>query len=146
MPLYTVSVRSACESLQICGYLSTFSLFCLGNCHIDALEPLFGVLLILGLEDIGFIVCEDFKSPRERAVPAFPAHNLHALYFAEFYWRVIRIVFLKCIWEVKYMSWLAPRVWEDLWLLETFPKGSESFPFIWLKAFVIWGTIASKGC
>lgn len=86
MPLYTVSVRSACESLQICGYLPAFSLSRLGNCYVDALEPLFCVLLILGLENVGFIVCEDFKSPRERAVPALPGHNLHALYFAEFYW------------------------------------------------------------
>lgn len=105
-PLYAISVRSACKSLQICGYFSTFPLFCLGNCHIDALEPLFCVLLILGLENIGFIVCEDFKSSREGAVPAFPGHNFHTLYFAEFYWGVIRIIFLKCIWEGENMSWL----------------------------------------
>lgn len=108
-PLYAFAVRSAGRSLQIGGYFSTLPLFGLGDGHIDALEPLFCVLLILGLENVGFIVCEDFESPRERAVPAFPGHNFHTLYFAEFYWGIIRIIFLKCIREGENMSWLPER-------------------------------------
>lgn len=113
-PLYTVGVRLACRSLEISGYFPAFPLFCLGNCHIDALEPLFCILLVLGLENIGFIVCEDFESPRERAIPAFLGHNFHTLYFAEFYWGVIRIIFLKCMGRKEYE--LDPRVWKDLYL------------------------------
>lgn len=105
-PRCTFGVRSACGSLEICGHFSTFPLFRLSDGHIEALEPLFCILLVLGLEHVGFIVCEDFESPRERAVPAFPGHNFHTLYFAEFYWGVIRIIFLKCTWEGKVMSWL----------------------------------------
>lgn len=96
-PLYTTGMRLACKSLEIRGYFSTFPLFCLGNCHIDALEPLFCILLILGLENIGFIVRENFESPGERTIPAFLGHNFHTLYFAEFYRGVIRIIFLKCM-------------------------------------------------
>lgn len=40
---------------------------------------------------------------------------------------------------------LAPRTWKALWLLEDFLRGSESFHFLWLKAFAIRGDIASKG-
>lgn len=82
-------------SLEIRGHFSTFPLFCLGQRHVDALQPLFCILLILGFENIGLIVCEDFKSPGERAVPAFLSHSLHTLYFAEFYRGIMRIIFLK---------------------------------------------------
>lgn len=83
------------ESLQICGYFSALPLLCLGQRHVDALQPLLCVFLILGFENIGLIVCEDFKSPRERAVPTLLGHSFHALYFAEFYWGIIGVVLLK---------------------------------------------------
>lgn len=117
-----------CKSLQICGYFSTFPLFGLGNCHIDALEPFFCILLILGLKDIGFIVCEDFESPGERAVPAFLGHSFHTLYFAEFYWAVVRVIFLKGMGRKEYG--LAVTVGKDLWLLENFLRGPEYFHFL----------------
>lgn len=39
---------------------------------------------------------------------------------------------------------LAPRVWKEFWLLENFPRGSESFHFTWLKTLIILGTKSQR--
>lgn len=96
MPTGHTHGRLECKSLQIRGHLSVLPLFCLCNCHTEALQPLFCILLILGLENVGFIVCEDFKSPRERAVSAFLGHSFHTLYLAELYRGIFGIIFHRC--------------------------------------------------
>lgn len=58
------------------GGLAVLPLPGLGHRHVDALQPLLGVLLVLGLQDVGPAVGEDLEGPGQAALMPLPGHHL----------------------------------------------------------------------
>lgn len=70
-----------CEMLQlgvsqVGGGLSVLLLPGLSHSHVDALQPLLGVLLILSFQHVRLAVCKDFKGPWKTPIPAFFSYDL----------------------------------------------------------------------
>ena len=61
---------------QVGGSLSVFSLSGLGHSHVDALQPLLGVFLILSFQHVRLTVCENLKGPRQAPIPPLLGHHL----------------------------------------------------------------------
>lgn len=75
-----VSVCSCAASHQVVsqvgGRLPVLPLFGLSHSHVDALQPLLGVLLILSLQHVRFAVCEDLKGTRQPPIPPLLGYHL----------------------------------------------------------------------
>lgn len=61
---------------QVGGSLSVLPLSGLSHSHIDALQPLLSVFLILSFQDIRLIVGEDLKGPWQTPITALLGYNL----------------------------------------------------------------------
>lgn len=58
------------------GGLAVLPLPGLRHRHVDALQPLLGVLLVLGLQHVGPAVGEDLEGPGQAALMPLPGHHL----------------------------------------------------------------------
>lgn len=61
---------------QVGGGLSVLPLFGLSHSHVDALQPLFSVFLILSLQHVRFTVGEDLEGARQTPVPTLFGYHL----------------------------------------------------------------------
>lgn len=71
------SVCTVCLS-QVGGGLSVLPLSGLSHGHVDALQPLLGMFLILGFQHIRLTVGEDLKGPWQTPIPALSGYDLQA--------------------------------------------------------------------
>ena len=62
--------------LQVGGGLSVLPLAGLGHGHVDALQPLLGVLLVLRLQHVRLAVSEDLEGAWQPPLPPLPGHHL----------------------------------------------------------------------
>lgn len=61
---------------QVGGRLPVLPLPGLSHGHVDALQPLLGVFLILGFQHVRLTVREDLEGPRQAPIPALLGHHL----------------------------------------------------------------------
>lgn len=61
---------------QVGGSLSVLPLSGLSHSHVDALQPLLGVFLILSFQHVCLTVSEDLKGPRQTPISSLLGHNL----------------------------------------------------------------------
>lgn len=61
---------------QVGGSLSVLPLSGLSHGHVDALQPLLGMLLILGLQHVRLTVGEDLEGPGQAAITPLLGHHL----------------------------------------------------------------------
>lgn len=61
---------------QVGGSLSVLPLSGLSDGHVDALQPLLSVFLILSFQHVRLTVSEDLEGPRQAPIPALPGHHL----------------------------------------------------------------------
>lgn len=61
---------------QVGGCLPVLPLSGLSHSHIDALQPLLSMFLILSFQHVRLIVSEDLKGPRQTPIAALLGYNL----------------------------------------------------------------------
>ncbi|KAG7226102.1 hypothetical protein INR49_018713 [Caranx melampygus] len=62
--------------LHVGGGLSVLSLSGLSHGHVDALQPLLRVFLILSFQHVCLVVGEDLEGPRQTPIPTLLGYNL----------------------------------------------------------------------
>lgn len=111
---------SSAVASQVGGGLVVLPLSGLGHSHIDALQPLLCVLLVLSFQHVRLVVGEDLKGSRQAAITSLPGYNLqkerqaitfrqgqraaeaeargcahlHALHFAQLNGDILQLIFL----------------------------------------------------
>ncbi len=61
---------------QVGGGLSVLPLSGLSHGHVDALQPLLSMFLILSFQHVCLVVCEDLKGPRQAAITSLLGYHL----------------------------------------------------------------------
>ncbi len=88
------------QASQVCSGLAVLTLFGLGHSHIDALQPLFRMLLVLSFQHVGFAVGEDLEGSGQPTVTPLLCNHLNALHFAKFNCAVVQFILL-CVTRGK---------------------------------------------
>lgn len=71
-----LSVSSFVKLSQVGGRLPVLPLSGLGHGHVDALQPLLSVLLILSFQHVGLTVREDLKGPWQPPITPLLGYHL----------------------------------------------------------------------
>lgn len=79
---------------EVGGGLAALALTGLGHGHVEALQPLLGVPLVLGLEHVTPALREDLEGPGEAPVPPLLPHHLHTLHLAQLDGTLVGVVLL----------------------------------------------------